>query len=197
VCSSDLLMSVQEQRWRGFVRAGIDVLFDVPNARWDRRHSLELEGRLFNNFIQFDRVTFGVVRLQYQKVFAFGWHDLWFKSRGAWLSGDVLYSFEEPLGEHLRAVFGDVFTRTVLSGRTEFRFSLTRDLFKLGVFADVAGYSQREANGAQVPRVGVAFGPSFHALIEGMFQMDLAVSFGVLSTGRFNTGLYALLVKVF
>jgi hypothetical protein len=43
----------------------------------------------------------------------------------------------------------------------------------------------------------MAFGPSFHALIEGMFQMDLALSFGLLSTGRFDTGVYAVLVKVF
>lgn len=187
-----------EQRWRGFVRLGVDVLFDVPNTRWDRRHSLEVEGRLFNNVGQLDRVAFGSVRLQYQKVFAFGWHDVWLRGRGVWLDGDVLYPFEEPLGEHLRAVFGDVYSRAVLSGHGEFRFSLTRDLFKLGVFVDGAAFSQRDLlTGHLIPRAGVAFGPSFHALVEGMFQMDLAVSFGVLSTGRFTIGLYALLIKVF
>jgi hypothetical protein len=187
-----------ELRWRGFVRLGLDVVLDVPGDRWDRRHALLLEGRLFNNVLQFEKVSFGQVRLQYQKVFAFGWHDLWLKSQGAWLVGDVLYPFEEPLGEHLRAVFGDVFTRAVFSGRAEFRFSLTRDLFKLGAFVDAAAYAERAPlTNALTPRLGLAMGPSFHALIEGMFQMDLAVSFGLLSTGRFNTGLYAVLIKVF
>jgi hypothetical protein len=30
-----------------------------------------------------------------------------------------------------------------------------------------------------------------------MFQMDLALSFGIISTGRFNTGVNAVLVKIF
>jgi hypothetical protein len=188
----------EAQRWRGFGRLGIELLFDTPNGRWDRRHAFELDGRLFNDTHRFDRVTMGEAHLQYQKVFALGWHDLWVKARGTWLTGDVLYPFEEPLGEHLRAVFGDVFTRAAFSGRGEFRFSLNRDVVKVGAFVDGAAYGERDLLTAHaVPRFGVAFGPSFHALIEGMFQMDLAVSFALLSTGRFNTGLYAVLVKVF
>lgn len=187
-----------DQRWRGFVRLGVDVLFDDGYARWDRRHALELEGRLFTNLFEFETVNYSEVRLVYQKVFALGWHDLWIRSRGVWLSGDVLYPFEEALGEHLRSVFGDVYTRAALGAKVEFRYSLTRDLFKLGAFLDGAAYSQRDAlTGRGVPRFGLAAGPSFHALVVGMFQLDLAVSFGVLSTGRFNTGLYAVVVKVF
>lgn len=187
-----------EQRYRGFVRLGVDLVFDSGNARWDRRHALEVEGRLWSNFAQLDKVNFGQVRLTYQKVFAFGWHDLWLKAHGTWLAGDVLYPFEEPLGDSLRGVFGDIFVRTSGGGRAEFRFSLTRDLFKLGFFVDAAAWGQLDrATGHQTPRFGTAFGPSFHALVEGMFQMDLALSFGLLSTGRFDTGVHAVLIKVF
>ena len=36
----------------------------------------------------------------------------------------------------------------------------------------------------ETPRIGVSGGPGLHALIQGMFQMDLYVSLGLLSTGR-------------
>jgi hypothetical protein len=187
-----------ETRLRGFVQLGLELVFDSGNARWDRRHALELDGRLWTNVRQLDSINFGLVRLNYQKVFAFGWHDLWLKARGTLLTGDVLFPFEEPLGDNLRGVFGDIFVRSALAGRAEFRFSLTRDLYKLGVFVDASAWGQLDrVTGAQSPRFGIAFGPSFHALIEGMFQMDLALSFGLLSTGRFDTGVNALLVKVF
>ena len=193
------LAPTEQMRWRGFVQLGVDYVFDTGNARWDRRHALELSGRLWNNLAQPGRVTYTEVKVYWQKVFSFGWHDLWLKARGAWLAGDVLYPFELPLGDNLRAIsFGDTFVRTVGGASAEFRFSLTRDLFKLGFFVDAAAFGQLDAARlVQTPRVGVAFGPSFHALIEGMFQMDLALSFGLLSTGRFDTGVYAVLVKVF
>jgi hypothetical protein len=43
----------------------------------------------------------------------------------------------------------------------------------------------------------VAFGPGFHALVVGMFQLDMNVSFAFLSTGRFATGVFASLLKAY
>jgi hypothetical protein len=195
---SPAIDSVFDQRWRGFVRLGLDLVFDNGNDRWDRRHALSVEARLWSNFAQLDKVNFTQVRLSYQKVVTFGWNDLILRANGTWLAGDVLFPFEQPLGENLHGVFGDVFVRTAGGGHGEFRLSLTRDLYKVGAFVEVAGYGQLDrVTGKQLPRFGTAFGPSFHALVEGMFQMDIAVSFGLLSTGRFNTGLYATLIKVF
>jgi hypothetical protein len=189
-----------QQRWRGFVQLGVDYVFDDGSARWDRRHAIELQGRLWNNLADAPgRLSYSEVRLAWQRVTPFGWHDLWLRARGTWLLGDILYPFEVPLGDSLRALsFGDVFVRSVGSLSAEFRFSLTRDLFKLGLFVDAAAFGEvNRITGAQVPRFGMAFGPSFHALIEGMFQLDLALSLGLLTTGAFNTGVYAVLVKVF
>jgi hypothetical protein len=186
------------RRWRGFVQFGLELVLDTGDARWDRRHAASLDGRLWGNLERLDEVAYGEVKLRWQKVVALGWHDLWFKAKGTLLTGDVLYPFEEPLGDHLRGVFGDIFVRAAASGSAEFRFSLTRDLFKLGFFVDAAAWGQLDAQRAeQTPRLGVSFGPSFHALVEGMFQLDLGVSFGFLSTGRFATGLHAALIKVF
>lgn len=190
--------SQRQRRWRGFAQLGLEVVPTTGEGRWDRRHALSLDARLWANLEHVGELTYTEVRLHWQRVVALGWHDLWFKAKGTLLAGDVLYPFEEPLGEHLRGVFGDVFVRAAASGSVEFRFSLTRDLFKLGVFVDAAGWGELDAQRrAQTPRLGVTFGPAFHVLIEGMFQLDVGASFGVLSTGRFATGLHATLVKVY
>ena len=185
-------------RLRTFVQSRFEATFETGNGRWDRRHSASLDARFYANFARPDQPTYLEVRGLYQKVMPVGWHDVWIKGRGTWLAGDVLFPFEEPLGDHLRGVFGDIFVRTAAGLKGEFRFSLTRDLYKVGVFLDTAAYGElNRLNGTQRIRYGAAFGPSFHALIEGMFQMDLALSFGIISTGRFNTGVHAVLVKIF
>ncbi len=185
-------------RLRTFVQAHFEGTFETGNGRWDRRHAASLDARLYANLRRPEQPTYLEVRGLYQKVFALGWHDVWLKGRGTWLTGDVLFPFEEPLGDNLRGVFGDIFVRSAVGLKGEFRFSLTRDLYKIGVFLDTAAYGElNRSTGAQHLRFGTALGPSFHALIEGMFQLDLALSFGLISTGRFNTGVNALLVKVF
>jgi hypothetical protein len=188
----------QQRRWRAFAQLGLEAVFDTGDGRWDRRHALTFDARLWANLEQLSQLTYSELRLGWQRVVPLGWHDLVFKARGTLLSGDVLYPFEEPLGEHMRGIFGDLFVREVASGSAAFRFSLTRDLFKLGVFADVAAYGELDrARLTDTPRIGVAFGPTFHVLIEGMFQIDLGGSFGLLSSGRFATGLWAALTKVY
>ena len=185
-------------RLRTFIQSRFEATLETGNGRWDRRHSASLDARLYANLGRPDQPTYLEVRGLYQRVIPIGWHDVWVRGRGTWLTGDVLFPFEEPLGDHLRGVFGDIFVRTAAGLRGEFRFSLTRDLYKVGVFFDTAAYGElNRANGTQRIRYGAAFGPSFHALIEGMFQMDLALSFGLISTGRFNTGVHAVLVKIF
>jgi hypothetical protein len=188
-----------ELRWRGFTQLGAGLLFGLlPDSRWDRRHALDVDAKLWGNLSRLDAPNMWELHLQYQKVFAFGWHDLWLRAQGDVVRGDVLFPFEVPLGTYLRGNFGDVFVRHAVGGRAEFRFSLTRDLYKLGFFVDTAGYGAIDrATGAETPRFGVAFGPGFHALVVGMFQLDMNVSFAVLTTGRFNTGVFASLIKAY
>lgn len=185
-------------RLRTFLGSRLEATFETGNGRWDRRHFASLDARLYANLRRPDQPMFFETRALYQKVFAIGWHDVWIKGRGTWLAGDVLFPFEEPLGENLRGVFGDIFVRSAAGVKGEFRFSLTRDLYKVGVFLDTAAYGElNRETGKQRFRFGAAFGPSFHALIEGMFQMELDLSFGVLSTGRSTIGLNAYLIKIF
>jgi hypothetical protein len=188
-----------QERWRGFVQLGGDVMLGLlADGRWDRRHAINLDSRLWGNIQHLEQETFWEIHALYQKVFPFGWHDLWVKGRGDAMGGDVIPTFEVPLGEYLRGNFGDVFLRNGIGARSEFRFSLMRDLYKLGFFVDTVLYGEIDRTlGTQTPRFGVAFGPGFHALIVGMFQLDMNVSFGLLSTGRFNTGVFASLIKAY
>lgn len=118
--------------------------------------------------------------------------------KGTWLSGDVLFPSEEVMGQHLPAVFGDVWLRKVAGVRLEYRYSLLRDLFKVGLFATgvVFGEEQRDS-GLTTPAGGFGGGPSAHLLIESFFQLDVFLNFAFLSNGRFSTGLVVSLQKVF
>lgn len=184
------------ERLRPFAHLNVDLVFELPDNRWDRRHALLVDARHF--FAVRDPV-FGEARAFYQRVWDWGWHDIWLKARGAVLWGEVPFHYEELVaGTHLRSVFGDTYVRKVGSVGGEFRFSVTRDVYKVSLFQDVASWGELDrVTGAETVRVGTSFGPGFHALIEGMLQVDIYLAFGIDSAGRFDTGVAALLNKVF
>jgi len=185
-------------RLRSFVEARLDLVVFDGDSRWDRRHALFLEGRLSANVTRFDLPTFAEARAGYQLVIPLGWHDVWIRGKGTWMSGDVLFPFEEVLGEHLPAVFGDIWVQKAGGVRTEFRYSLVRDIFKVGVFANALAFAEEPRDGSKaIPRFGAGLGPTTHLLIEGIFQLDLFLNFSLLSNGRFSTGLLVWLNKVF
>lgn len=185
------------ERLRPFAHLNVDLIFELPDNRWDRRHALLVDARHF--FAVRDPV-FGEARVSYQRVWPWGWHDIWLKARGAWLWGEVPFHYDELVaGTHLRSVFGDTYVHRVASVGGEFRFSITRDVYKLSLFQDVATWGELvdRDRGIETVRVGTSFGPGFHALIEGMLQVDIYLAFGIDSAGRFDTGVAALLNKVF
>lgn len=185
-------------RLRNFVEGRVDLIFFDGDSRYDRRHALFLEGRLSANITRFDLPPFAEARLGYQLVVPIGWHDVWIRAKGTWMSGDVLFPFEEVLGEHLPAVFGDIWVQKAGGVRAEFRYSLVRDIAKVGLFANVLAFGEElRDTGQTIPRLGAGIGPTAHVLIEGIFQLDLFLNFSLLSNGRFSTGLLVWLNKVF
>ena len=79
---------------------------------------------------------------RYQKMFARGWNELWIETRGLSRSGNVLFPEEESIGggDLLRGPFGAVYARRLVGLDLEYRFSLLRDVFKLGIFHNAVGY---------------------------------------------------------
>lgn len=185
-------------RLRNFVEGRLDLIFFDGDSRYDRRHALFLEGRLSANITRFDLPPFAEARLGYQLVIPIGWHDVWIRAKGTWLSGDVMFPFEEVLGEHLPAVFGDIWVQKAGGVRMEFRYSLVRDIAKVGLFANALAFGEESRDtGKTTARFGAGIGPTAHVLIEGIFQLDLFLNFSLLSNGRFSTGLLVWLNKVF
>jgi hypothetical protein len=192
------LSTADPMRLRVFVEGRTDLVFFDGESRWDRRHALFLEGRLSANARSLQTPLFVEARLGYQLVIPIGWHDLWFRGKGTWLSGDVLFPFEEVLGEHLPAVFGEIWVQKAGGLRIEFRYSIVRDIFKVGLFANAIAFGEERRDvGSAIPRFGAGVGPTGHVLIEGIFQLDLFLNFSVLSNGRFSSGLLVWLNKVF
>lgn len=185
-----------EEHLRPFLVGKVDLEFDPGGARRDRHHQLQLEGR---HYWMMERPSFGKACLHYQKVFGFGWHDLWLMTRGTWLWGEVHFDDEEPVGgRYVRGIFGGSYTRKVAALKLEFRLSLARDLFKVSLYHDLAVFGEIErTDGGERPQLANSFGPGFHALILDTFQFDIYVAFGFDADGVFDYGLSANLKKVF
>ncbi len=203
---------------RAFFEGKLDLVFDPANNRTDRWHYFSAEAVTFAPASVFreGKLTdkwFGAVHFHYQNVIPFGWHDLWIRARGRSLFGDVSFHDEDSVAEYNHGIFGDKFIRRGVSAEVEFRFSITRDLFKISLFHSIFAFGEvtnrgqfnQGPDGQQVPvfayeetpRLGTAIGPGFHALIEGMFQLDIYGSFGVLNNGRFSANATLNLNKVF
>ncbi len=184
-------------RFQPFAMGKVDLVLDTKDLRRDRRHVLMLEGRHY--WVEGTR-ELGKVMTQYRKVFAFGWHDLWLKTRMTWLWGNVTFDNEEPVGgRYVRGVFGNKFyVRRVGNLSLEFRMSLARDLFKFSLFHDLAVFGEldRDDDSEQISWAD-SLGVGFHALILDLFQLNLYYSFGFASDGGFDQGLSASLRKVF
>lgn len=188
---------IRSARLRSFGLVRAELTFD--DERSDRRHLLTAEAR---QYFAIEDPLLGQARLRYQRVFALGWHDLRLQANGMFSWSEVLFHYEEPVGgRYLRGVLGGEYVRWVGSASAEFRFSVTRDLYKLSVFHDLAVFGHLDRTGGAetlgTPTVANSFGPGFHALIEGMLQLDLYVAFGFASDGRFESGVHGILQKVF
>lgn len=162
---------------------------DPGELRRDRAHELVLEGRLYGRA---DSARPGTLRLlgQYQKVFLIGWHELWIEGRGSIRDGDVLFPEEESIGgDSLRGPFGSDYARKLAALGVEFRYSLVRDILKLGVFHNgVVFGSINRMNDTQKPLFADAFGLGLHALILDSFSLDTWFGFGRTSDGRSDHG---------
>jgi hypothetical protein len=100
----------------------------------------------------------------------------------------------------------------VASESSEFRFSITRDIFKVSLFNDIAVFGQidrtqldQSGHFIESARIGDSFGAGFHALIEGMFQVDVYYALGLITARKddppdqqhFDNGFSVSIQKVF
>ena len=188
----------EKSRFRPFILGKADMSFGSREVRRDRGHHLALEGRHY--WVE-GLHSFGKIVYSYRSVFEIGWHDLWIKSRGTWMWGEILFYDEEPVGgRYIRGVFGDrYYVHRVGNLVLEFRLSLYRDVVKLGIFHDLALFGELDrVNGGEDLRVADSFGLGFHLLIMDSFQLDFYYGFGFsFHDEGFDHGLAVSLKKVY
>ena len=79
----------------------------------------------------------------------------------------------------------------------EYRWSLTRDLFKVSIFHDAAVFEFAASPDQEELTFVNAFGVGVHALALDAFQFDVYYSFGFSSDEQFDYGLAAGFQKVY
>jgi hypothetical protein len=182
---------------RLYLNGTAQLVFDADEIRRDRRHELEVAGRHYPGGTE---RGYGLTTYRYQKFFEVGWHDLVLTSRGVYLWGPQPFIEEQPVGGQLvRGVFDTRFyARRAVGTGFEGRFSLTRDIYKVGGFVDVAVFGELDrAVTTEKARVITSLGPSFHVLIADAFQLDLYYSLGFAGRGEAERGFTASLRQAF
>lgn len=178
-----------------FLETVLQLTFNPDEIRADRKHEFAANGRE-----RLGNGDYGVATYRYQYVIPIGWHDIWLTSHGAYVWGQAPFFEEQSVGgTHIRGVFGSrYFTRRVVSGGLEFRYSLIRDVYKVGVFADSALFSEITADRRDDHARAVAgVGPSFHILIASSFQLDIFLAFGLADHVANEHGFGATLNQAF
>ena len=113
--------------------------FDPEHLRRDRGDYFQFDGRLaLPGGAGRDGAAY--LRARFQHVRVIGWDEFWIQGFGNLLAGDVFFTEEESLGaDALRGAFsGSDYTRRLVGAGFEYRYSLWRDVFKLGVFTNLA-----------------------------------------------------------
>ena len=184
---------------RPFLAFGTAVTFGPSRLRQDRRHRAQFDARILGAGTPNTDGIFDV-RASYENTFLFGWDELRYSFRGAYLAGDVPYFNEVAFGDgFVRAAFLDeIFTRRVGTLKLEYRLSLSRDTVKVSLFNDFGVFERlnlaRESEGARLIENG---GVGVHLLVLDVFQVDLYGGVGVTSDGDAGVDLSLSVNQVF
>jgi hypothetical protein len=127
----------------------------------------------------------------YQKMFSIGWDELWVELRGMTRTGSVLFPEEGSIGgEVLRGPFGSEYARRYAGIELEYRYSIVRDVFKIGLFHNLAAFGAIDRTTNLDDKLGLAnaIGIGAHALIIDEFQLDAYFGVGWSTDAKFDTG---------
>ncbi|MBK6689161.1 MAG: hypothetical protein IPG45_32130 [Deltaproteobacteria bacterium] len=162
-------------------------------TRLDQQHVFELELR---QVLALHGDWRSQARASWNKTIPLGFDEVRLGLSGMAVFGRVAFTDEDRVGDALRGgLFGEeIYCDGVATAALEFRWSLFRELYKVGVFHDGAvchsGLDDRW-------RVANAFGVSFHALLLNTFRLSISVAQGFASGGRSDQGLSVALSQVF
>ena len=180
--ANPLVDATPRAQTRPYAEAIAEVVFNPDELRNDRRHRLDFEARFYTGSTSSKRAIW--LRARWQRRFPIGWHEIVWQARGTLLEGEVLFPDEESIADHLSGAFGSDFARKVASTGLEFRYSLLRDVCKVGLFYDQAvfGSIDRAVGIASLKSAG-AVGVGLHLLLADEFQADVYLALGWKTDG--------------
>jgi hypothetical protein len=174
---------------RRYGEASLELTFDPESIRRDRHHRFGVDARIYGP--PRDGLKSSThLAAWYQKMFAFGWNEFWVELRGISRTGSVLFPEEESVGGSvLRGPFGGEYARTLGGLQLEYRFSVLRDVFKLGVFHNLAAYRAIDrVTDQEKLSFANALGLGAHALLIDEFQLDAWFGVGWSTHSKFDKG---------
>jgi hypothetical protein len=173
---------------RQYAEGSVELTFDPENLRKDQHHVVYVGGRVYGPPHKNQKGELFLLAY-YQKVVPFGWNELWVEARGISRSGSVIFPEEDSLGDELHGVFSNEYARKVATLNLEYRYSLMRDVFKLGLFHNFAVYgTTNRTTNVDKPALADAFGLGIHALILDEFQLDAYFGGGFAAGGKTDHG---------
>lgn len=193
---SPIVTTTPKAQSRPHADLSLQLVFNPEELRRDRSHTLSLATRLYGRGAS-DRASTAVLHGHYQHVWLSGWNEFWLEGLATLLVGDVLFPEEESVGggSALRGPFSYDSVRKLSAIDLEFRYSLWRDNFKIGLFHDLAAFGEIDrTTDVETARIADSFGLGFHALLYYQFQLDAWFGAGFASDGRFSNGA-ALTIK--
>jgi hypothetical protein len=173
---------------RAFAEALLELTFDPQTLRRDRHHRLGLDARVYGPPEPPGQSALHL-GVWYQKMFPFAWNELWVEVNGMSRTGRVLFPEEASMSGPLRGPFGDQYARKFASLDLEFRYSLMRDVLKLGLFHNLVAYGAIDrTTDREKATLADALGLGFHALLIDEFQLDAWFGVGWSTLGSFDRG---------
>ena len=175
---------------RPYADVALSLTFDPQAIRRDHHHQLALGARVYGSPRAGEQ---GALHLSasYQKMWQLGWNEFWLQGQAISRTGFVVFPEEESIGagDFLRGPFGGEYTRRLVAVDLEYRLSLVRDVFKLGLFHNAVAYSQLD-RASDLDKLAAAnsVGLSAHLLIIDEFQLDAGYGVGWASGGKFDWG---------
>jgi hypothetical protein len=174
---------------RQYVEAALELTFDPESIRRDRHHRFGIDARVYGPPHTGEDGALHITGW-YQKMFAFGWNELWVEMQAVSRTGFVLFPEETSIGSRfLRGPFGSEYARKAAGIQLEYRYSLLRDVFKIGLFHNLAAYGaiDRITEKDKLSYAN-AVGLGLHLLLIDEFQLDAWYGVGWNRAGAFDKG---------
>jgi len=173
--------------------AQAQMAFGDETARLDQLHQIDVSATQV-----FGSAARSVLSARYRKTVGFGWDDLVLHAGIVGVPGSPPFYALERAGDEVKGLSADkLYSRLIVSAGAEYRLSLVRELYKVGVFYDGAGFKREQSASGSQAGYAQAFGFGAHALILSTFRLSAYLAFGFSDSATFEQSISMTMIQVF